>query len=42
MAKIDVLKEPVDGHISSKPELVFMFDTKAAKLSFSPEEGSEV
>ncbi len=38
MAKIDVLKEPIDGHISPKPFLGYIFEAKAAQLKLSPEE----
>lgn len=38
MAKFDVLKEPIDGHISPKPYLGYIFESKAAQLKLSPEE----
>ena len=33
MAKIDVLKEPIDGHISPKPYLGYTFESKPAQCS---------
>ncbi len=37
MAKMYVLKEPIDGHISPKPYLGYIFEAKAAQLKLSPE-----
>lgn len=38
MAKTDVLKGPIDDHISPKPYLGYISESKAAQLNLSPEE----
>lgn len=37
LAKVDVLKDPIDGYISPKPYLGYLFESKAAELHL-PEE----
>ena len=42
LAKVDALREQIDGYISPKPYLGYLFEAKAAELHLSPEEESNV
>ncbi|KAL7382723.1 hypothetical protein ABVT39_026993 [Epinephelus coioides] len=42
LANVDVLKGPIDGYISPKPYLGYLFESKAAELHLAPEEENNV
>ena len=42
LAKVDVLKGPLDGYISPVPYLGFLFDSKAAELHLAPDDEQNV
>ena len=42
LANIDVLREPIDGYISPKPYLGYLFESKAAELHLVPEDENTV
>ncbi|CAI5669915.1 unnamed protein product [Oreochromis niloticus] len=42
LANVDVLKEPIEGYISSKPYLGYLFESKAAELHLAPEDEKNV
>ncbi|XP_026119257.1 protein NLRC3-like [Carassius auratus] len=42
LANIDVLKGPIDGYISPKPYLGYLFESKAAELHLLPEDEKNV
>ena len=42
LANIDVLKGPIDGYISPKPYLGYLFESKAAELHLAPEDENNV
>ncbi|CAL9702146.1 unnamed protein product [Knipowitschia caucasica] len=42
LANVDALKGPIDGYISPKPYLGYMFESKAAELHLAPEEENNV
>jgi hypothetical protein len=42
LAKVDVLKGPIDGYISPIPYLGYLFDSKAAELHLVPDDEHNV
>lgn len=42
LANVDVLKGPIDGYISPKPYLGYLFESKAAELHLAPEDEENV
>lgn len=42
LANVDVLKGPIDGYISPKPYLGYLFESKAAELHLAPEDENNV
>ena len=42
LAKVDVLKGPIDGYISPLPYLGYLFDSKAAELHLVPDDEHNV
>ena len=42
LANADVLKGPIDGYISPKPYLGYLFESKAAELHLAPEDENNV